>query len=339
MKTLIWITLLISNLFAIPSWYINRDYRLPEINEVVGYGEGDTVAMAIMTAKTDISEQLFTSVSSTVLSKTEEYSSTGRVSTSSTKRMSSSSQMSDSQIVLEESQIIKQQTEDGKWFVAVLYENMTTIDRFVRKVDKKYPNRKTKPSTNFFSKTRLGKEVAYELGTEPEIVFHDNIWKLKYKDVYQNIYNFDISDLFVDFNTKPMSFKKIDQYGYPSDSILYTGQRYKFEFDTGYRYNSLYYIITNGSVHMMMDNKPDGTITEDYDIAYGKGIDRPVMYVLVQSNEKIDNSMFKQLVGGEKYEDFRVHSRNQLSDFLKFLNGKNYSAKKVFVICRKEGEI
>jgi hypothetical protein len=320
MKKLILLILLTSTLFATPSWYMNRDYKLPEINEVIGYGEGDSIAIATVAAKTDISEQLATTVSSSISIQKEKDNNGNLVSTSSL------NQNSQSKTILEESQIIKQQTEDGKWFVVVVYENMTTIDRFVKKVNRKYPIREKKVPSNYFSKTNLGKEVFAELETESDIVFQDGIWKLKYKDIYQNLNDFSQSDLYMDYNLKEMTYHKFKRYGIPNDHVMVANDSIHFEFKSGYKYTSLYLITKKGSVFNFEDNELSGWKTSKLTFEPTGNQEMEMAFVTIQSNEPIDNSFFKPMIGGESLTEY--NSTNRFPEFIKFLNGKQFSMKK-----------
>jgi hypothetical protein len=307
---------------ATPDWF--QDRSLIADKTFIGYGEDANLQNAVTLARADISNQLQTKVNSNISITQADHN--GVISSDSVQQNDSTSAS-----VLEESQIIKQSYQDGRWFVAVQYQELTQINRFVKKVEaSKGSENITEHQNQYFVHTYLGMELNKKLGKmDIGLQRQAGEWYLNYKDIYQKI-DINIPDLFITFSTTEANRLDIEKSS-RFERIINDGEPVHFHPVSKKRYWSLFAMSPEGEVYVIEDNMPINMKPGNFNFRKKTGdTERPTMFVAVFSNSRIDNSYFRLMNGYESLDTYK-NDKVRFNKFIEFLDDKEYVTKKMII--------
>jgi hypothetical protein len=318
MKGLFFITLLSGLLFAAPQWYVNRDVKTAGSNETIGYGEDENLPNAILGAKTDISMQLQSHVKSSITMNTRNDSVQYTHDTART-------QYVDTDQVLIDAGVLKQQFHEGRWYVAVSYDHSPSVVRFIKKLP---PDLKHEKQNSYLANTALGKELNQLLGRNInfQLKYVDERWNLNYKDIYQKV-DIAIPDLFINHNTHPENTFFISKKS-KSDNIILGGEDVYFKIISTKKYVTLFAITTEGRVLVLEDNILTSKKIEPFSFERLHDEERPTMFVAVFCNTPLDSSYYRMMQGNEERATY-LNGENKFDSFINFLDGKEFRSKKM----------
>ena len=303
-----------------PEWFINRDILNSNLISI-GYGEDANLQNAIAIAKADISSQIISNVKSNVSITQADHN--GVITQDSLQQNSVSSES-----ILEDSQVIKQSYQDGRWYVAVEYENIPPIKRFVKKIGLiKNPERQNP----YFAHTYLGQDINQITNNTLNIkLYHmSNSWYLNFNNLYQKI-DINIPDLFITFSTNESNRLDIEKKS-RFERIINDGEDIHFHPISKKRYWTLFAMSPEGEVYVIEDNMPINMKPGTFNFVKKTGdIDRPTMFVAVFSNSRIDSSYFRLMNGYESLDTYK-NDRVRFDKFINFLEDKEFVAKKMVV--------
>jgi hypothetical protein len=307
-------------LYATPDWFQERS--LIADKTFIGYGEDANLQNAVTLARADISNQLQTNVNSNI--SITQADRNGVISSDSVQQNSSSSTS-----VLDESQTIKQSYQDGRWFVAVQYQELTQINRFIKKVEKLGPVT-TEHQNQYFAHTYLGMELNKKLGKiDTSLQRQAGEWYLNYKDIYQKI-DIHIPDLFITFSTTEANRLDIEKDS-RFERIINDGEIVHFHPVSKKKYWSLFAMSPEGEVYVIEDNMPTNMKPGTFNFRKkAEDIDRPTMFVAVFSNSRVDNSYFRLMNGYESLDTYK-NDKVRFNKFIEFLDDKEYVTKKMII--------
>lgn len=320
----------ISNSFANPSWY--GKLKNTEVNSYIGYGSSIDSAISKREALNDIVSQISVNIDTSFSDRMTEIN--GNISNVSELKTSQNSQA-----VLNDYKLLKSEYSDGKYFVAIGYENIPSLDKFVKKV-KASGVKKSAKQNSYLKNTPIAKKLHNMLQKDIEfnLLRKDKKWYIKSHSILQPLDSKDFARFFTTQNNphiKIQTNKKRD--------ILYDGDRFFFKVQTKQKgFVSILSVYEDGTVATLvrnipidknsLENIPDAdfeTIPEAGLII--KGVETYDLYVAVFSKKKIrfDNFAYadEKLISEEKYKNF--------DELISFLDGKSYSALKVVTKPRK----
>lgn len=309
-----------TTLMAAPAWFVNRELQMSSEMEMIGYGEDTELHNAIAIAKADISSQLESRVSSTIMIR--------KIRTDDV-LVSNSDQVHNlhTESILEDVHIIMQHHQDGKWYVAIKYENIPEIKRFVKKL----PTSLGPEHQNiYFTNTYLGKELNRLTGvkTNSKLYFMKGSFYLNRGDIYQKM-TVSLPDLFITHATNGSNkleiYKKSRVAG-----VLMNNEPCLFRLTSKKKYVSIFAVNPEGHVFVLEDNMPSSRDTEPYQF-FRKDVDeRPTMFVAVFSDIMEDNSFFRIMIGNEERESYE-NGKMKFDMFIEFLDGKEFVSKKILI--------
>jgi len=323
------LTLGLANLLlATPLWYHNIKETKP--NHYIGYGSGGNESEAKQGALSDIASQILTKIDTT--STQNKSQSDGKY-----KNDFEVKSIQNSKVNLSDFEVVKLSEEDGKYFVAIEYENISTIERFAKKIQ---ANLRTKslqssPKTNsFLQNTLFGKKLAELLGTgiDFELVRQNQAWFVRYQNAMQHIDKSDFEILFMTFPNEKLEIN-IDKKG----DILYDGEEFFFQIKSKEDgFVTLLSLYEDGTVSVLLKNIPlkKEILTtlpdQNSDIVPVAGILEVGkatfdMYVAIWTPKKGSFERFAdasdEAIEDEKYKNF--------GEFIEFLKDKRYTTLKV----------
>lgn len=324
MKILLLAFTLFSTLLANPVWYLH--VQKTEANSYIGYGSGSDEVQAKQNALNDISSQISISVNTSM--KQSQKFENGKMQ-SSDEFLS----LQNSKSVLNDYQILKMEQYDGKFFVAIKYENIPSLDKFTKKIN--LLNLPASPISNtYLEHTNITKKLKKGLAKEIDfsLLRKDKKWFIKYKSVLQALDKKDFSLFFTSIYNSQLSLhtdKKRD--------ILYDGDKFYFKVKSSKNgYVSILTVYEDGTVATLVRNVKISKKTlekipdEDFETIpeaglLHKGVETYDMYILVYSSKKLYFDSFayadSELINEEKYKNFDT--------LIDFINKKDFATLKV----------
>ncbi len=318
MKSLFLLVILSGLLFASPDWYIDRSIQ-KEPNQWIGYGEDTNLANAILDAKADVSMQMESIISSTM-------NVTTRNNNDQYSRNTESVNNIESNLKLKDLDIKKQKLENGIWYVAVSYENIPDIEKFVKKI-KVQPGKQSE----YFRNTELGKDLnritKVETGTHLYYSNDQNSFGLTLDGIYQPI-EIHSSDLFINYqgvhSTSNMVVTGV------KGRIVNCNDNLQFQWTTKKKYVSIFAVTPDGQVLILEDNINTKTNLTPFQFSCLKDEERQTLFVMVFSDSELDNSYFRSMQGNETKESYSsIEAKKVKFDkLIEFLDGKDFVSKK-----------
>lgn len=304
-------------LFAAPDWYLSRTIQ-KDPNQCIGYGEDANLANAIVNAKADVSMQLESIVNSTMNITTQNNDTIYSRHTESINNI-------ESRLKLKDLDIVNQKQENGIWYVAVSYENIPDVEKFVKKI-KVHPGKQNE----YFKNTLLGKELnrITKLETDTRLYYMNESFVLNLDGIYQNV-DITVSDLFINYKSIQNTSDMIVSKKSPS-TIIYSNENVQFKWNTKKKYVTIFAVSPDGQVLVLGDNIITKYNSEPFQFDCLKGEERQTLFVMVFSNNEIDNSYFRAMQGNEEKETYNSYDAKKVKfdKLIEFLDGKDFVTKK-----------
>lgn len=311
--------------WATPHWYYNL--KNAKINVYIGYGSGGSESEAKQNALTDISGQMFTKIDSQTIQNKKslngEYKNDFEIKSSQKTKAN-----------LSDYEVVKLEYEDGQYFIAIEYENIPNLKRFIRKVNLLPNEGNITIQNDFLHNSFLGKSISSDLDKKIDFELNreNKSWILRYKNASQYIDENDLAKL---FTTIPN--EDLELHTNKKNDILYDGDKFYFQVkskDDGYV--SILSVYEDGTVSVLIKNVPVKKETrmvipdENHNAEPTAGLleagkETFDMYVLIWNNKKILLDRFadgsNENIEDEKYKNF--------GELIEFLKDKKYATLKV----------
>ena len=311
------------NSYAIPGWYYNLNTQSSHI--ILGYGSGESEASAKQEAFNDIAGKISTNVETSMKLQQNE-NENGFTQNSEFKTSQNAN------AILNDYRLLKLEYEEGKFYVALSYENIPSLEKFANKVKKlKLQN---EPQNSYLKHTLLSRKLKKLIGFDInyQLIRKDKKWLLKYKKITQFLDQKDFSKLFV-----TVSNKNVEINTNSNKNILYDGDKFYFKvksLKTGYV--TILTVYENGTVATLLRNVPikknrlQNIPDEEFEtvpeagLMY-EGVETYDLNVVVYSEKKLmfDNFAYadSELIDEEKYKNF--------DELIDFLESNEYATLKV----------
>ncbi|MEA2051043.1 MAG: LPP20 family lipoprotein [Campylobacterota bacterium] len=294
--------LLLTSLYASPSWYYSLDDT--KQNSYIGYGSASSEQEAKQNALVSISGQINTKIDSS-LTTTKTKSSKDIQIKSSQKTKAN----------ISDYKLLKMSYEDGKYYIAIEYENIPNMQKFKNKLKEKA----LKPKfDNYLS--------------EFELIRKEKRWYIKYKDVIQLLDKKDFARFFVTTPNENLTITTNKR-----NNILYDGDQFYFKIKSKEDgYISILTVYEDGTVSTMMKNIPIQRDTlsnipdKDFEAIpeaglLEVGVETYDMYVAVYSKTKLLFDRFAtaddEVIEDERYKNF--------DELIRFIKNKQYTTIKI----------
>jgi hypothetical protein len=225
-------------IFALPSWFYKIKVSKP--NYYIGYGIGENKDEAKINALKDIAGQINTSINSNVKIK-KSVSKGGYVKkTYQDLNENIKANISDYEIL--------EFSISDKYYMAIGYENIPNLDKFIRKLKK--VKSKTTLKNDFLQNTYFAEVLKNKFGffVDFKIYFKDGFWFISSNGVSQKLNKEDLKKLYVSVN-KNLQIKLNKKLFYEGDEI---NVKIKSK-QNGYV--TLFDVTSNGAVYILMKNK------------------------------------------------------------------------------------
>jgi LPP20 lipoprotein len=316
---------LVASAFANPMWYHN--VQKTKANSYVGYGSGVNETDAKQEAFNDITSQISVNVNTSFSQKQKMQD--GEIKSS---EEFSSSQ--NSKATLYDYELLKSEYSDGKYFVALQYENIPSVDKFINKIKKSNIKLKNEKQNSYLKNTSMAKKLKKALKKDIafSLVRKDAKWFVKYKNILQILDKKDFAKFFTTVDNKLMSINTNKR-----KNILYNEDKFFFKVKSAKgAYASILTVYEDGTVSTLVRNvalkkgKLENIPDKDFETIpeaglMQRGIETYDLYVLLLSSKKIHLDSFAQadeeLIEEEKYKNF--------DELIEFIDTKEYATLKV----------
>jgi hypothetical protein len=273
-------------ILAQPSWFHNTPHKNYEI---IAYGVDKDLQIARNIAKAEVSKQISIHISSnTNIKKSID---NGNYNKSISNNISTSSNAT-----LQGIKILKEVKEDNIWYVSVVYDNRTLLQKIKSKQQYIKPSQIKK---SYLNTTPLVKSIFKTLGfkTDINLIRKNNSWYLNISDNLFLLNRDNFIKLFMNTKNEYISFSTNKNiYKYPDNIQFKVNTK-----ESGYV--SILYSEENGKVGVLLNNMQiDKSIiypkdnSEDNLIAYNPTNNTiQELYVTVYSKNKIDLDIFENV--------------------------------------------
>jgi len=295
-----------TGLGATPTWY--HTLANDRANTYIGYGTASTEQKAKQNALVSISAQIYTKIDNEIVQDKRveegEYSKDTHIKSSQKTKANLSGY-----------KILEMSYEDGKYFVAIRYENISSIDKFKNKLKAKNIQVKFDNYLQTFDLSRIDKK-----------------WYIKYQNILELLDKRDFERFFITIPNEKLSIKTNKR-----NNILYEDDQFYFKVDSKAKgYVSILTVYEDGTVATLLKNiaieknESQNIPDEEFEAIpiaglLKKGVDTFDMYVAIYSPKKLIFDRFaaadEELIEDERYKNF--------DELLKFLDGKTYTTLKV----------
>jgi len=222
-----------SFLFAMPKWFYHLQNG--KANYYIGYGIGDTLKEAKINALNDISSQIETKIKSVFKSDINNYN----------KNVSQNIKTS-TMANITDYKVLKIDQENNKYYIAIGYENIPNIDKFIQKLPKN-----PKISTNkFLNATYLGEYIKQKVGKYVafDIFYKDSKWYISYDNIIQILDKEWFKKLFITYGNRLKTNNKYNLFNSGDIIKIY----YNAKSDG---YVTLFDVDSNGGVYILINQK------------------------------------------------------------------------------------
>ena len=241
MKKLLVLWIIFTSLYAEVKWFDAQELLPKSSHHYVGYGVSKQLTEAKLLAKKDIAQQISLHV------KSVDTSNYARTKEGSTSEFSTSVEQT-ANIDLELTKTLKLQKEEGLYYVALEYENLTFEQRLAKML-------KVKPCVNSSQHPYLKQTLIFEEINElTSCTFNlklsrkNHSWGLTYKDIFLRIPNSKIKEFYITTNSPEFSVK-------PSSKRLKNGEVFDFSIKSNASgYITIFDIYANGVVTVIENN-------------------------------------------------------------------------------------
>ena len=295
--------LALTELYATPTWYNHLPSKTS--NYYIGYGISSSEARAKRIALKDISEQISVKVN------TELYQNTSVKNEMVNREFTSKSSVSSSARI-HGYKILKSAFDDGRYYVAIGYENIPSIEKFNKKLNSisittpEVLNAylKQAPITNYVSKP-----VGFSLKRK------DGLWYIRYRDIYQVLDKRDFESFFTSVSTPRVEIKTNND-----NKPLYDGDEFYFNVTSKQKgFVTVLTVYEDGTVATLLRNVPikKGETKKIPDEKFESILEAGLveecketfdLYVAIFSSKKLFFDQFAQadeeLISNERYKNF-----------------------------------
>jgi len=312
----LFLSLLVTYVFAMPDWYGN--IKNDDKSIYIGYGESNSENDAKQNALNDIASQISTDI---------DYSFRKEIESSSTKYRKNVSKKSTQKmkVTLNDWELLRLQKDKNKFYVAIKYENIPSLDKFAKKT-----NLKKEDIVNSI-KRDFGKSLGLEL------VRKDKKWYIKYQNILQILEKRDFEKFFVSKEHNNLLFG-INK----NRNILYNGDKFRFRVKSKKDgFVTILDIYEDGTVIILYKNIKISKDKYQNIPDSNSGFD-PIAG-LIDNNETID--LYVALFSEKKVildefamadEDFSINERyKNFDELISFLKDKIFSSIKVIIKPRR----
>ena len=217
-----------------PSWYGKEELFSHNSYELLGFGEGVSLAEANANAKESIAQNLMSRVDSsfTTIANNEMSKSESKLNIT-------------SQLDLQDLKTLKEEKIGGHFYVVLCYENLDFTQRVKKRLN--IPTCKDEQTSSYMQNTLLFKKLRESLGCRLDFKLHrqNKAWYLHYKDHLFLLDKSQLEELYVTVPSKLFGF-------YASKDLLYDTESFYFTLsskDDGYI--TLFDIYENGRVTLL----------------------------------------------------------------------------------------
>jgi ribosomal protein S8 len=200
MIVVVFLILSVSLLANPPHWYIYQGIPTKDF-EIIGYGEGKTLAEAKQVAKSDIAKSIYTNLSSSIsINKTFQ---NGNYTKNINQNIDEKTQ-----VFLTDIETIESDYKEGKFFVAMRYINLPFSKKV--KVMLSDISQVKKSSSAYLNKTQFLKELKNEFGFFPKIEIVKNNISINNQLFYLN--NNEFLKLFANIDNESLNISMKNHY-------------------------------------------------------------------------------------------------------------------------------
>ncbi|MDA7817615.1 LPP20 family lipoprotein [Sulfurimonas sp.] len=316
--------------FASPSWY----YKIPKNNSSVyiGYASATSEAKAKQEALSDIVSQISVNVSTSMDLNQQ-------VVNGESVNVEEFKSHQDSSASLSDYKLLKSEFDDGKYYVAIAYENIPSFDKFVKKLVA-YEIKKDEKQNSYTSQTLMAKKLNSSLAKKIDfsLLRKDKKWFIKYKKTLQALDKKDFARFFVSKSSKNISINTNKK-----NNILYEGDMFYFKVKSSKKgFVTIFSVYEDGTVSTLVRNihvnakKVQNIPDKDYETVAQAGLmqegkETYDLYVALYSSKRLHFDSFahadEELISEEKYKNF--------DELIEFVNNKEYATLKVVTKPRK----
>lgn len=319
------LTLFIGTVFAaMPQWM----YRIPKngVNVYVGYGMGKSSKEARLAAFEDIASQISVHVKSSLQMQI-------RLSNDEMQKTSENKVSQETEAILNDYKILRSEYVDGNYYIALAYENIPALDKFVHKVKRGGTPEKVQ-AKNYLHYTLAGKELKEAFGKDIDfyLLRKGRKWFVGYDTVLQVLDKRNFSKFFATVSNDALQVSTNKK-----DNILHDGDKFFFRVRSDKEgFVSILTVYEDGTVSSLMRNVPvEANKIENIPDAefetvpeaglMQKGVETYDLYVVIYSAKKLRFDRFayadERLINEEKYKNF--------DQLLEFIHDKTYATLKV----------
>ena len=233
-RTIVLVWLVVSGVWAAaPQWYASQTLQPSKSYEIYGYGEGKDLAEARMRAKEDIAGQLLTEIRSVKRS---------RMHADDARLKQSMDIEIDAQVhtVLSDVRTVRSEQKDGRYYVVLLYRNLSLARRLIEKSG--HVECLRKPVNPYLAQTPLYEKIRRAAGCDIDVslVRRAGAWFIAYKTAMVAVAPRDYEDLFVSTRHSPVRLSV-------SKRVLREGERFSLTLTSARRgYVALLDVYANG---------------------------------------------------------------------------------------------
>ena len=321
MRSLVVLFTFTISLLANPLWFGNL--QKTKTHSYIGYGVGDNASKAKREALNDISSQISIQVDTFVNDRVED---TNGIITTHT----NFSSQQNSNTILTDYNLLKLEFIDGKYFVAIEYENIPSLDKFIHKIrDAKTEKQNSYLKDSFIAKNlkkSLGKDIDFKLKRK------DKKWFIQHKSILQPL---DKKDFMKFFSSVSNPFLEINTN--KKRNILYDGDKFYFKVKSSKKgFISILTVYEDGTVATLVrniavekgskENIPDKDFERILEAGIlEEGVESIDLYILLYSQKKLRFDSFAdaddEVITEEKYKNF--------DELIEFIDDKSYATLKV----------
>ena len=306
----------------VPSWY----HHLPnKENLFIGYGNGKSELEAKANARSDIASSISVSVDDTFSKQIK--SKKGKF----TKNINQNS-LQKSKLTISDTKVVRIESHNGIYFVALQYENISSIDKFIKKL----PNiSKSQTQNEYIKHTIINKKIKKILGKNINFSLariNEN-WFIKYKNITQILNKKDFEYFFKTIKNNDISIKLNK-----SKNTLFDKDKFYFKIKSKKDgFVSLLSVYEDGTVSILMKNiEIKKHIIQDLPDKEFEQI--PTANLLTENTSTYDLHIAifskNELALDEfAYADAKVikeEKHKNFDDLIQYLNNKTFSSIKVF---------
>ena len=289
--------------YAAPLWYHNLTRQTSSY--YVGYGQGNSETEAKNAALNDIANQI------SIIVDTERSSHLGLKDDELSKDFSAdSTQISHAHIYGYE--VLKLEYEKGRYYIAVGYENIPSIDKFNKKLSHVTVD-KPEVYNPYLQQTPIAKKLIKNVNFA--LKRKDGIWYIRYRDIFQPLDERDFSYFFVSTTNPNLSITTSKH-----NDLLHNGDEFYFKVTSKKSgYVTIFTVYEDGTVATLIRNVPvrkdkmENIPDKEFESALRaglieKGVETFDLYVVVYSKNKKHFDSFARadeaLIDDERYKNF-----------------------------------